>query len=63
MTGLAELASRKYKAAAQKFLRTNLDYWDSYDIMTPNDIAIYGGICALATFNRLELQNSVICNK
>lgn len=63
MTGLAELASRKYKVAAHNFLRTNLDYWDSSDVMTPNDIAIYGGLCALATFNRLELQNSVICNK
>lgn len=63
MTGLAELAGRKYKSAAQNFLKTNLDYWDSCDVMTPNDIAIYGGLCALATFSRLELQNSVICNK
>lgn len=62
MTGLAELAGRKYKLAAQHFLKTNLDYWDSCDVMTPNDIAIYGGLCALATFSRLELQNSVICN-
>jgi len=63
MTGLAELAGRKYKVAAQHFLRTNLDYWDSNDVVTPNDVAIYGGLCALATFNRLELQNNVICNK
>lgn len=63
MTGLADLAGRKYKKAAQNFLRTNLDYWDFTDIMTPNDIAIYGGLCALATFNRLELQKNVICNK
>lgn len=63
MTGLAELAGRKYKVAAQNFLRTNLDTWDSSDVMTPNDIAIYGGLCALATFNRLELHTSVISNK
>lgn len=62
MTGLAELAGRKYKVAAQHFLQTNLDYWDSNDVITPNDVAIYGGLCALATFNRLELQNNVICN-
>lgn len=62
MTGLAELAGRKYKVAAHNFLRTNLDYWDSSDVMTPNDVAIYGGLCALATFNRLELQNNVISN-
>lgn len=63
MTGLAELAGRKYKLAAQKFLKTNLDHWDTNDIMTPNDVAIYGGLCALATFTRLELQTEVICNK
>lgn len=63
MTGLAELAGRKYKVAAQNFLRINLDFWDCSDVMTPNDVAIYGGLCALATFNRLELQNSVISNK
>lgn len=63
MTGLAELAGRKYKLAAHNFLRTNLDYWDATDIMTPNDIAIYGGLCSLATFNRSELQKNVICNK
>ncbi|XP_029341309.1 COP9 signalosome complex subunit 1-like [Acyrthosiphon pisum] len=62
MTGLAELAGRKYKLAAQNFLKANFDNWDSCDVMTPNDIAIYGGLCALATFNRLELQNNVICN-
>lgn len=63
MTGLAELAGRKYKSAAKHFLQTNLDYWDSSDVMTPNDVAIYGGLCALATFTRSELQNSVISNK
>ncbi|XP_029348109.1 COP9 signalosome complex subunit 1b-like [Acyrthosiphon pisum] len=62
MTGLAELAGRKYKLAAQNFLKANLDNWDSCGVMTPNDIAIYGGLCALATFNRSELQNKVICN-
>lgn len=63
MTGLADLAGRKYKLAAQNFLKTNLDYWDSSDVMTPNDVAIYGGLCALATYTRLELQTYVICNK
>lgn len=63
MTGLAELAGRKYKLAAQNFLKSNLDNWDSCDVMTPNDIAIYGGLCALATFSRVELQSSVIGNK
>lgn len=63
MTGLAELAGRKYNLAAMNFLKTNLDYWDSSDVMTPNDVAIYGGLCALATFNRTDLQTHIINNK
>lgn len=64
MTGLAELAGRKYKVAAQNFLQANLDYWDTNcEVMTPNDVAVYGGLCALATFSRSELQTSVISNK
>ncbi|XP_050520378.1 COP9 signalosome complex subunit 1b [Daktulosphaira vitifoliae] len=63
MTGLAELAGRKYKIAAQNFLQANLDYWDTNcEVMTPNDVAVYGGLCALATFSRSELQTSVISN-
>lgn len=63
MTGLAELAGRKYKLAAENFLTANLDRWESSDIMTPNNVAVYGGLCALATYNRSELQASIITNK
>ncbi|XP_050423955.1 COP9 signalosome complex subunit 1b [Adelges cooleyi] len=63
MTGLAELAGRKYKVAAQNFLQANLDNWDyNCEVLTPNDVAVYGGLCALATFSRSELQTSVISN-
>lgn len=63
MRGLGELACCRYKVAAQNFLRLNLDSWDTNDVMTPNDVAIYGGLCALATYSRSELQSCIISNK
>lgn len=63
MTGLAELAQRKYKLAAENFLHANLNYWDSNNVMTPNDVAIYGSLCALASLSRAEFRENVICNK
>lgn len=63
MTGLADLANRKYKSAAQNFMRINLDHWESTDLLTPNDIAVYGALCALATFERSEIQTYIIHNK
>lgn len=63
MSGLADLAGRKYKSAAENFLHANLDRWETNDIMTPNNVAVYGGLCALATFNRSELQTNIITNK
>ncbi|KAG5678480.1 hypothetical protein PVAND_008150 [Polypedilum vanderplanki] len=58
--GLAELASKKYKLAAKHFLLANLDHCDFPEMISCNNIAIYGGLCALATFDRQELQKNVI---
>ncbi|XP_022908373.1 COP9 signalosome complex subunit 1 [Onthophagus taurus] len=58
--GLAELATKKYKSAAKHFLQANLDHCDFHELMSPNNIAMYGGLCALATFDRHELQKNVI---
>lgn len=58
--GLAELATRKYKPAAKHFLQANLDHCDFPELLSPNNIAMYGGLCALATFDRHELQKHVI---
>jgi COP9 signalosome complex subunit 1 len=30
------------------------------DVIAPQDIAVYGGLCALATFDRSELASKVI---
>ncbi|KAG7279439.1 hypothetical protein CRUP_038212 [Coryphaenoides rupestris] len=58
--GLAELASHKYKAAAKCFLQTSFDHCDFPELLSPSNVAVYGGMCALATFDRQELQRNVI---
>ncbi|RXN31507.1 COP9 signalosome complex subunit 1 [Labeo rohita] len=71
--GLAELASRKYKPAAKCFLQASFDHCDfpevgvifslvlmPHQLLSPSNVAVYGGLCALATFDRQELQRNVI---
>uniref|UniRef100_A0A8C2BKQ0 G protein pathway suppressor 1 n=1 Tax=Cyprinus carpio TaxID=7962 RepID=A0A8C2BKQ0_CYPCA len=58
--GLAELASRKYKPAAKCFLQASFDHCDFPELISPSNVAVYGGMCALATFDRQELQRNVI---
>lgn len=58
--GLAELATKKYKSAAKHFLQANFDYCDFPEMISPSNVAVYGGLCALATFDRPELQKNVI---
>jgi len=61
--GLAHLENRKYKVAAKKFLETTFDLGTNFtEVLSPQDVAIYGGICALATFDRAELKSKVIDN-
>uniref|UniRef100_A0A8C5Q755 COP9 signalosome complex subunit 1 n=1 Tax=Leptobrachium leishanense TaxID=445787 RepID=A0A8C5Q755_9ANUR len=58
--GLAELAARKYKQAAKCFLLASFDHCDFPELLSSNNVAVYGGLCALATFDRQELQRNVI---
>ncbi|CAG0889599.1 unnamed protein product [Darwinula stevensoni] len=58
--GLAELATKKYKSAARHFLMANVDHCDFPDLMSPSNVAIYGGLCALASFDRHELQKHAL---
>lgn len=61
--GLAHLESKKYKLAARKFLETGYELGNNYtEVIAPQDIATYGGLCALASFDRTELKNKVIDN-
>ena len=58
--GLADLATRKYKSAAKQFLEASLDHCECPDLVSPHNVAIYGGLTALATFDRTELLKQVI---
>ncbi|KAI9731477.1 MAG: hypothetical protein M1834_004597 [Cirrosporium novae-zelandiae] len=61
--GLSHLAGSSYKEAAKDFLNTPTSLGDSFNnFITPNDVAVYGGLCALATMNRTELQEKVLDN-
>jgi len=62
-SGLANLDSRKYKQAAKKFLEVSPDLGNHFnDVIAPIDIAVYGALCALATYDRSELKKKVIEN-
>ena len=56
------LISRKYKSAAKQFLEANLDYCDCPDLMSAHNVAVYGGLTALATFERADLIKLVLSN-
>ncbi|MCJ1270290.1 hypothetical protein MMC22_010186 [Lobaria immixta] len=71
--GLAHLASGLYKEATESFIEADprmvsakLDDpndEESYnEVITPNDIAVYGGLCALASMSRDQLQKRVLDN-
>ncbi|KAI3873053.1 hypothetical protein MKX03_018674 [Papaver bracteatum] len=61
--GLAHLESKKYKLAARKFLETGPELANTYtEVIAPQDVATYGGLCALASFDRAELKSKVIDN-
>ncbi|CAG8535831.1 18266_t:CDS:2, partial [Racocetra persica] len=63
---LAHLDSNKYKQAANLFLETSFEISHSQnnysEVISPNDIAVYGGLCALASFDRKQLKKQVIDN-
>lgn len=58
--GLIALHEGKYKNAAEKFISCHIDIGASYnEVLHSEDIALYGGICALATLTRDELRDKV----
>ncbi|KAL8495343.1 hypothetical protein ACS0TY_019486 [Phlomoides rotata] len=61
--GLAHLEGKNYKLAARKFLETGPELGNNYtEVIAQQDIATYGSLCALATFDRAELKSKVIDN-
>ncbi|KAF4962065.1 hypothetical protein FSARC_9832 [Fusarium sarcochroum] len=65
VSGIALLGLKHYKDAASNFLQVDsaLPSTQYNHIASPNDIAIYGGLLALATMERKELQTRVLDNQ
>lgn len=61
--GLVALANAKYKDAAKAFLEVPASLGIGYShVASMNDIAWYVVLCALASFSRTELVNSLVKN-
>ncbi len=61
--GLSQLHGEDYRDAAISFLNTDPSLGDKYnEVLTSNDVAVYGGLCALASMDREELQSKVLDN-
>jgi len=59
-SALAQLDGKKNKLAARKFIETNFDIGNKFsDVIAQQDIAIYGGLCALVSFERSELKSLI----
>ncbi|KAF2142019.1 uncharacterized protein K452DRAFT_227580 [Aplosporella prunicola CBS 121167] len=69
--GLSHMVSGNYREAASYLLGVNPSFvtndgqagivWQK-QVLTGNDIAVYGGLCALASMDRSELQRLVLDN-
>ncbi|KAI0976314.1 26S proteasome subunit RPN7-domain-containing protein [Xylaria arbuscula] len=64
VAGLAYLGSSRYAEAARCFLDTGDSHFCQLysNVASPNDVATYGGLLALASMERDELQTKVLDN-
>lgn len=61
--GLSHLFSKSFLAAARCFLDCPPTLGNTYNqIISSNDVATYGGLCALASMNRNSLKTEVLDN-
>ena len=62
--GISQLGRDKYDEAAASFLQADASIpHNTYnDIASPNDVAVYGGLLALASMDRRDLQSQVLEN-
>jgi COP9 signalosome complex subunit 1 len=61
--GLYQMCTGEYRDAAMSFLATDPSLTDTYnDVLSSNDVAVYGGLCALASMDRHDLQTKVLDN-
>lgn len=57
-SGLAALESSRYAEAARKFTEASFEGVAGLrEILSPEDVAVYGGLCALSEFTREELKD------
>jgi COP9 signalosome complex subunit 1 len=62
-SGLAHLESKKYRQAARLFIDVPFEIDVSFnEVLSPQDIGTYGGLCALASFDRAEIKSKIIDN-
>jgi len=62
--GLVELHNRNYREAAKAFTSISPELGCNFcEVLSPCDVAVYGGITALATFSREELFELIANNK
>jgi len=58
--GLYNLKSGSYRQAAERFLEVSVEMDGKYkEVISGRDVAIYGALCGLATYNRNELKTKV----
>eukprot|EP00946_MAST-07B_sp_MAST-7B-sp1_P003546 g3546.t1 len=63
LNGLIHFEQSNYNTAAGYFLQTSLMLGKEFsDIITLQDVALYGGICALASFSRVDIDARVLCD-
>ena len=51
-SALALIAQAEYKSAAKLLLEISINRCETLDVLTPGNVAVYTGLCALATFDR-----------
>jgi COP9 signalosome complex subunit 1 len=62
-SGLALLEQKKYKLCARRFTEVPPELGAEYsDVLSAQDVALYGGLTALASFDRAELKSRVVDN-
>jgi COP9 signalosome complex subunit 1 len=61
--GLSHMEGSEYYTAARLFLEVDSGMGSACNtFISPNDVATYGGLCALASMDRTELQTRVLEN-
>lgn len=61
--GLANIGLKNYNTAAHCFLKTPFEGYEYDDIVAPQDVAYFGVLCALATFELPTLQSDCLDSK